>query len=212
MKNQFFGYLAALIFLVFLVHLPGRLGYVAKHPTLNKEAELPIIHMKNVGHYLNAEEMERSISHLQKAISAIKNLKRDVDTKSLEGLEKAINELEAVNDEFWSDTIDVSNMYHAFEYSLNNLAHAELEVSEMYIRSNDQKRAKIALKYARLHIRNALLFQKSIYDPNSAHVQIGQNVFTEIDSLIALENFSNLELSAKIDDIIKEVDALIVNP
>lgn len=192
-----------------MLSLPGRLGYVSEHPTLGKEASQPDIHMKNVGHYLKSEEMERSVFHLQKAIASIKKIETDVDLESVEGLDQAILELEKVNDEFWNDTIDVNHMYRAFEFTLNNLAHAELEVSEMYAETNQEDRSKLALKYAQMHVRNALLFQKAIYNPSSDHTQIEQHVFLELDSLIANESLSSVELSMKIDHIIKEVDGLI---
>lgn len=207
--NKLGWYLLALISFIIILSLPGRLGYVSKHPTLGKEAQQPDIHIKNVSHYLKSEEMERSVFHLQKAIESIKKIETDADIKSAEGLERAIKELEKVNDEFWNDTVNLDHMYQAFEYTLNNLAHAELEVSEMYAETHHEDRSKLALKYAQMHVRNALLFQKAIYEPSSSHAEIEQHVFLELDSLIAAETLSPADLSMKIDHIIHEVDELI---
>lgn len=154
--------------------------------------------------------MERSIYHLRKAIESIKRIEHDTDLASIEGLDKAILELEKVNEELVKDSINLSLIYRAFDYTLNNLAHAELEVSEMYAETNQEEKSKLAMRYAQMHVRNALLFQQAVYEPGSDHVQIEQHVFQELDSLITNEALSSADLTLKIDHIIKEVDELIL--
>ena len=207
--KKFIWYLVALIIITLALVLPGKLGYVSDHPTLNQRAEEPDIHIKNVWHYMRTEEMERSVFHLQKAIASIKAIESDADLESVEGLDRAIVELERVNDELSKDSINLSMIYRAFDYTLNNLAHAELEVSEMYAETNQEDRSKLAMRYAQMHVRNALLFQQAVYEPNSEHVKIEQHVFQELDSLISSERLSSAELTLKIDHIIKEVDELL---
>lgn len=211
MKNNLFLYLVAIIIILGLFFLPSKIGYKSNHPTLNEVSQEPAYHLKNVGHYLKAEEMERSIYHLQRAIDAIKEIERDVDLDSNDRLDAAIAALEEVNDEFWSDTIDVERMYKAFEFTLTNLAHAELEVSEMYAETNQQALAGVAVKYAQMHIRNALLFQRGIYSEGSDQLVLGNHVFEELDSLLADETMSPMEISLKIDHIIKEVDMMLAS-
>lgn len=207
--NKLIWYLGALVALIAILVLPSQLGYNAKHPTLNYVAEEPDIHIRNVGRYLEDGEIPRSIHHLKKAIETIREIESDVDSDNCECLDEAVEKLELVYADMENGEVNLNYMYETFELTLNSLAHAELEVSEQYAQKNEQKRAKRALGFAQMHIRNSLLIQKNLYDEPSEHSIIELRVMDEIDSLIENESISQVELTLKIGQIKDEVDLLI---
>lgn len=207
--GNLFGYLFTLFILSAAMLLPGRLGYVSDHPALNLIAERPSIHMENVGHYLNFNEVERGMHHLNKAIESIRQIEKDSDLSNVQGLELSISELYRVQEELIMDTLDVIQMYKSFAYALINLAKVELEVSEKYAGANQNKKARRALKYAHSHIVNSLHFQKMIHDLNSEQSLIEQQVYHQLDSLVTKEAATPDDLPAKIDHLQKGVDLVI---
>ena len=79
-----------------------------------------------------------------------------MDDKSFEKLENAIQRLEAVHKSILRDSIDNNTLRSTFEFALNSLAYAELEVSEMYSETNQLEKANTALNHAQLHIKDAM--------------------------------------------------------
>ena len=207
MNNKFLPYIVSTGVLLGLFIYASNLYFA--HPTLNDASQAPAYHLKNVSHYLRSDEVQRSVFHLNKAIEKIENIKRDANPESYAGLENAIDELLDVNDQLCSDTVNLDEMYKAFEITLNHLACTELEISEMYAEDDRQDLATVALKYAQMHIRDALVFQQCIYDEDSEHMVLERDVFRELDSLIANESVSAAEMTVKIDGILKKVDYLI---
>lgn len=180
-----------------------------EHPTLNESATMPDEYLKNVKYYAEQDRHEMSAYNLEKAIAAIWKLEGDVDEESFEMLENAVDRLEEIHKSILLNSFDSKEMSAAFEFSLNNLAHAELEISEMYAETNHMEKAKTALKYAQLHIKNAMLFHDSYWDNDFLHYAIEKRVFLEMDSLLQNESFSPMKYSLELDKMIKEVDEIL---
>lgn len=181
------------------------------NPTLNSSAQMPDEYLKGVDFYEQQDRHEMSAFNLEKAIEAIWKLESDVDDESFEKLENAVERLEVIHKSILRDSVDTREIRSAFEYALNNLAHAELEVAEMYAETNHLDQADIALKYAKLHIKNSMLFHDPYWDSNPQKLAIEKQVFIEIDSLIKNKAVSPVEYTLALDKMIKEIDEIIEN-
>jgi hypothetical protein len=94
-------------------------------------------------------------------------------------------------------------MNAAFSNTMNIISLAELRVSEKYADSNNHDMAIVALKYARLHIKNALDY------PNLPNRKLEMHIYYELDSLIKSPEISPVEIDLKIDHMIQELDQLV---
>jgi hypothetical protein len=211
MKNRFIWYILTAIGIMLALYIPHQFRYEAKHPSLNEEADFPDIYFKNVKHYAKENRYERSVYHLEQAINSIRKIETDIDDGSINLLEDAILDLEIVQNELLGDSLKDKDMLNAFEKTLNTLALAELKVSEMYAETNHRDLANMALKHAYLHIKNAMLFENSIWFEDSMHLEIEKHVYYELDSLLENQTISPIELADKINTIIVEIDRLIAS-
>ncbi|MEQ9405639.1 MAG: hypothetical protein RIM99_18765 [Cyclobacteriaceae bacterium] len=205
MKTRYLFYILGTVLVFFTLFLFNKDNVVDQHPSLSVEAERPDIYLRNAAHYAFEHDYDRSLYHLDKAIEAIRKIESDVDLQSVELLDGAISRLQNVREKFIADSTMTGDMYSEFEFSLNALAHAELRVSEMYAETNHREFATMALKHARLHLKNAIWFGDESFQ------QVENNVFLEIDSLIQNDALSPVELTSKIDRIIIELDKLLEN-
>ncbi|MEQ9467591.1 MAG: hypothetical protein RLN88_09275 [Ekhidna sp.] len=195
------------LFLIILLSQEEK--YVEKHPTLNTTAEMPDLYLRNVAYYADADKMKQSAHNLEKAIESIWKIEQDVDDASFAKLERAIKDLEIIHHAMLTDSLEGIDMSQTFEYALDNLARAELEVSEMYAETNNMDNANIALKYAQLHIKNAMLFHDGFWDSDTVQLAIERRVFEEMDSLSKNKSITPVEYVITIDKMIKEIDQIL---
>ncbi len=208
MKKQITWIIIGVITLFVIIYLVGQ-ERTPDNPTLNESAIMPDEYMRNVDYYEQKDRHAISAFNLERAIQSIWKLESDVDDQSFEKLENAIKGLEDVHKSILRDSVDSERLRSAFEFALNNLAHAELEVAEMYAETNHLDKANIALKYAQLHIKNAMLFHNPYWDQNPENLAIEKQVFLEMDSLLENEAVSPVEYTMALDKMIKEIDKII---
>lgn len=205
MKNKLVWLILGIAVIFLIIFFVQRDEEVIENPTLSVEADKPDTYLKTVANHAFNHEFDKCIYHLEKAIESIQTIESDVDQESAELLEGAISRLESVKQEFVKDSLITTDMNAAFEYSLNVLARAELRVSEMYAETNQREFAELALKHARLHVKNAQWQGDAKYEDKEHYV------FLEIDSLIQDESISPVDLTIRIDKILKEMDQLIAD-
>jgi uncharacterized protein YdcH (DUF465 family) len=181
----------------------------SEHPTLNEAALLPDKYLENVSYYEKLERFDKSAMSLGKAIEAIWKIQLDVDDDSFNHLEEVIRRLEAAHSRISKDSAHMSKLNEDFNYALTNLAKAELEIAEMYAEVHSMKKAKLALKYAQLHIKNAMLYHAPVWQESKQNLAVEENVIIEIDSLITSDVEFVADYVLKIDQVMKEVDQLI---
>lgn len=210
MRKQIIWIILGIVTLFVIFYFVGQ-EQTSKHPTLNSSAQMPDEYLKSVDYYEQEDRHSMSAFNLERAIQSIWKLESDVDDESFVKLENAIEKLEEVHRSILRDSVDAHHLRSAFEFALNNLAHAELEVAEMYAETNHLDQANIALKYAKLHIKNAMLFHNPYWDTNQNKLAIEKHVFEEIDSLIQNKAVSPVEYTLALDKMIEEIDGLITN-
>ncbi len=209
MKKQIILILVAVVVIFTFLYFFNRTPEIDQHPSLTASAQMPDFYLKNVDHYEDEELHEMSAFNLEKAIESIWKLEKDVDEKSFQKLEREVLVLEEIHRRLLEDSIDIDEMRSAFEKTMSSLAHAELEIAEMYAETNHLNQANIALKYARLHIKNAMLFHNHYWKGDSGQLAIEKKVFQEMDSLLNNESASPVEYSMAIDKMIKEIDEIL---
>lgn len=207
MKLKFLTNLGALVFLIsiFYVIRLFDVSYEAEHPSLNEKNMSPDIHLNNVRHYTREVDRDRSLYHLDKAIQSIQYLKSDVDLNTSEIVEESVKELIYVYEKIKEDTVVQDDLNHAFEFALTSLSLAELRVSVRYAESNNLKLSRIALKYAKLHLKHALEYAET----NDA-TNYEKHIYHEIDSLLANFNEAPVLITERIDHMVDEIDSLIL--
>jgi hypothetical protein len=201
-----FKYLALVLFVFSIFYLGTQLhiSYEDEHASLNDQNLEPDLHLSNVRHFVRENAYERGVYHLEKAIESLREYESDIDLESGEKIEGVIDRLEGVQLELNKDSLNADDMSQAFSETLKALTLAELRVSEKYAESNAYDLSLVALKYAKLHLKNAL----SYADLPERKFEL--KVYAELDSLINSPEASPIELSMKIDQMIKEIDELII--
>ena len=120
--------------------------------------------------------------------------------------------MEALHASLAKDSFNSHDINKDFNFALKNLAHAELEIAEMYAETEHFDQSKIALKYAQLHIKNAMLYHSPFWKESTENLVVEEQVFDRLDSLITSQTTSVADHVFTIDALIKQVDSLIVKP
>ncbi|MFT6866456.1 MAG: HEPN domain-containing protein [Cyclobacteriaceae bacterium] len=199
---KFIGF-AILIICMAYIASKVHLTYKDDHVSLNDANLNADMFLKNARLFAKEGAYDRSLFHLQSAVKSLKNLELDVDVESSEYVETAIEQLEDIERELLTDSLKSDDMNAAFSNTMNIISLAELRVSEKYADSNNHDMAIVALKYARLHIKNALDY------PNLPNRKLEMHIYYELDSLIKSPEISPVEIDLKIDHMIQELDQLV---
>ena len=101
------------------------------------------------------------------------------------------------------------DVYEAFDFTLNALAKAEVKLSESALKSNQNELAKLSLKQAQIHVKNAFLLDYSNRSNRTKHFDLEVEVFNEIDSLIKSDSISVREMDKRLSKISNELDILM---
>lgn len=205
---KFLAYFGTLIIIFGFFYTLGHIGagYISDHPTLNETAAEPDMYLHNVKHYTKEFGTERSLYHLEKAITTIKIIETDIDLNTSKEVDQALLSLEKIYEEILSDSLIKEDMHKVFQYTLNALALAELRVSERYSESNHLDLAMVAMKYARLHIKNALKYA------DLKSLKFEQDIYLEVDSILSNESMAAVIITEKIDKVIGELEAQLNSP
>ncbi len=197
---KLFSYIG-LLFLGFLaLYLSGTYIEHFVPTTLTSEVVEPDILLSNSKRYFQDDAHERSMKHLIHAIEAIEKIEQEIDDDSKRRVDLAVVDLKNIYAEMSHDTFNITKLNEASVKALNALTYAELKVSEHYVESHELNKARIALGYGMLHIKNALLFaegRKKEYE-----VQL----YAEIDSIVENNHLSDDELIEKLEHMIAELD------
>lgn len=206
MKLRSLGNIGTLLFFISIFYVLKLFDsrYETQHPTLNDESKDPILYLNNVRRYTRESDDNRSMYHLDKAIQSIEYLETDVDLNTSKIVDEAVEKLKYIYEEIRKDTLITDDMNHAFEFALTSLSLAELRVSERYAESNQLELSRVALKYTKLHLKNALE-----YASNNNATQFEKHVFHEVDSLLANYENAPVLITAQIDHLINEMDSLL---
>ena len=128
------------------------------HPTLNDSAELPDAFLIDAVIYHQRGNLKQTLNKIEGAVQSIWNLEKDVDESGVKLLEEAIIELEILHKQLLTNSASSNAIRHLYKDVLNILASVEIRVAENQIKKKHFHQAKIALRYACLHLKNSYLF------------------------------------------------------
>ena len=170
---------------------------------LTEEAVKPDLLLDYTKLYLKEDAYDRSLSQLDYAIAAIRNIEADLDDESNRILEVSIKDLEKVKMEMEMDSLVTQDLNIAFSKALNALTLAELKISEVLIKSDHPRDAIVALKYGMYHVKNALKYSEGSKKEYEIHI------YEEIDSLLDNRSLSQQEMIDRLEIMIAELDTLV---
>jgi hypothetical protein len=194
---------AVIVGIIFFAISKLHMSYEDDHTSLNDHNLEADLYLGNARHYMKENAYERSVFHIEKAKTALRELEYDIDLNSGEEIEKAIKELDLIEAELENDSLVSEDMYAAFSHTMQTISLAELRISEKYAESNKMDISMVALKYSKLHLKNALNYTKL---PDQMH---SKKIYEEMDSLMSAPKSSPVETAEKIDRLIKELDSVV---
>ncbi|MEO9475797.1 MAG: hypothetical protein ABJG41_09690 [Cyclobacteriaceae bacterium] len=205
MKAPAILYLGFVIFIISLLYLFTRVDFTYEdtHSSLNDANLETDLHLSNAQHFVKESANERGLYHVEQAIASLRNLENDIDLESGQNVESAIVKLEEFEEQLKSNEVSPEKMSEVFATTLKILSLSELRISERYAESDQFGYAVVALKYARLHLKNALEYE------NLSDKKFDLHVYYELDSLINAPEASPIEVSMKIDHMIEELNSRV---
>ncbi len=170
---------------------------------LREEVVRPDVYMGNSKVYFKEHSQDRSIAQLELAIESIEHIMHELEEANQIEVGQSIAEMERVLDEMRSESLEMEELNRVFFKALNVLTKAELKVSETLLQSDKSTNAKIALKYAMYHLKNALEFSKGTKKEYEAHI------YDEIDSLLEVRHLDDNYMLQRLEEMIAEIDAIM---
>ncbi len=195
-------------FVMIVVLFGGLYGYTkwreeTEIALLTEEAVKPDLLLDYSTYNLREHAYEKSLSQLDQAIEAIRNIEADLDDESKRLLELSIVDLEKIRMEMESDSLVREDLDAAFSKALNALTIAELKVSEILISEHHSRDALIALKYGMYHVKNALKYS------DGSKKEYEMHIYEEMDSLLENRSLSEAEMVERLERMIAELDTLV---
>jgi hypothetical protein len=180
-----------------------------QHPTINRQAMEPDNFLLEALDSEGQKRHHKRAIKIEKAIQAIWKLEPDVDSINFERLEQTIKKLEMVHRKILRDSITNDELLMALNLALGNLTHVELAVAAKYSESNQPAETRAAIKYAKLHLKNALILQKAGSTEDSLLYKAEIQLLGQIDKLLSREDLSPTEYSKSIDQMIGDIDKVL---
>lgn len=196
-------YIFTLIIVFGLFYLISTRFASDKITLLKEEAVDPDLFLSNSRVYYQDHAYQRSIRHLDNAITSIKAIEADIDEQGKDLLEEVIIDLEIVRKELETDSLVVDDLNTSYSEALNALTSAELKVTKALIEADHDGEAIVALKYGMMHLKNTLQYTSGEKKEYEIHI------YEEIDSLLEHSAIPHDQMVEKLDKIMLELDSLL---
>ncbi len=171
-----------------------------EHPQITELAVEPDLLINSADRYLHDHKRLAAIEFLEDAIALMKLLEKDGDEVSMQAIEVAIHDLEAIEAHIKAEDVNDDLMYEAFADAMNSLAFASLRVSEQLIKEGKQDEADKTLHYAMEHLQNSIKYARG--DQKEEEMKIASHLNRIIE-----EHLQN-DISA-IDAVMAEIDSVV---
>ncbi len=193
----YLGFVAAFFLTLFAIH---HFAMKSAPSTLTADVVEPDILLSNSKKYFEEDAHQRSMEHLYRAIQAIEKIEQDIDDDSKKKVDKAVKSLKNIYSEMKHDTFNIKKLNEASVKALNALTYAELKVTEHFVESHELDKARVALQYGMLHVKNALMFSEGV----KKEYEI--KIYAELDSLLNHDHFTDKQLIEHLEKMINEMD------
>ncbi len=199
-KNIYYVLFLVVVVTAIIVYLKIDREKKKENPQITELAVEPDLLINSADRYLHDHKRLTSIEFLEDAIALMKLLEKDGDSVSMQAIEVAIGDLEAVERHIKAEDINDDLMYEAFADAMNSLAYASLRVSEELIRQGRTEQADKTLHYAMEHLQNSIKYARG--DQKEEEIKIAQHLNRIIE-----EHLQN-DLSV-IDGVMAEIDSVV---
>ncbi|MFT4833436.1 MAG: hypothetical protein ACI83W_001361 [Marinoscillum sp.] len=196
------GYIIFVTVILLTFHFVGTFHKNTSPSTLNEEAVKPDLLLSNSRQYYSERSRRRSLHQLSMAIEAIRKIEQDMDDESKTKVDAAVAELDEIRREMSHESFDLEHLNKASIRALNALTYAELKVTEHFVESHETDKAKVALKYGMVHIKNALMYA------SGSKKDYELKIYEEMDSVLSDGKLTEKEIIEKLELIIEELDNL----
>ncbi len=199
-KNIYYVLFLVVILTAIVVYLKITREKNEEHPQITELAVEPDLLINSADRYLHDHKRLAAIEFLEDAIALMKLLEKDGDDVSLQAIEVAIHDLEAIEAHIKADDINDDLMYEAFADAMNSLAFASLRVSEELIKEGKEEEADKTLHYAMEHLQNSIKYARG--DQKEEEMKIAAHLNRIIE-----EHLQN-DISV-IDEVMAEIDSVV---
>ncbi len=194
-----------IVFIGFVLGVFFLISYlIPSDPLLDSAREADRL-MNNSRLYAKEHAYRRSLSHLDMAVRAIKEIEQKLDKEDHEIIEVALKDLKKVSNEIKMRKPVDSDMHHAFAKALNALTYAELKVTEHFVETDQYHEAKVAMKYGMIHIQNALKFV------GSEDKEYEMHIYNEMDSLMKDESKDKKAILQELERMESELNDFVTH-
>lgn len=190
MKTTFYTLLGLTVFFAAL-YFADQYNKLNTHPTLNDSAEIPDNLLIEVVIANQRGEKNESIIKLERTIKSLWILEKDLDENGALQLENAIQKLETLHKLLITDAASAQYIRQVYKDVLGSLAAIQLRVAKNQLQTD---KARIALRYAYIHLKNAQIFQNSAAQ-SKEDLQL-ERLTERIDMLISKNNLISEKFDA----------------
>ena len=175
-----------------------------ENPITTDYATRPDTYLESANRDIKRHYFKTSQRGIDKAITAMRLIEGEVDEKSVEAINYAIEELLLIKAEIAQDVVDHEHLKEGFTYALNALAYTQMRASEDFCNRGENVMARDALIYAMDHLHNAMRFS------DFEETQLELTAFNTIDSLINNDLIHKQALQASLRPLIYVMDSIIL--
>jgi hypothetical protein len=193
MKTTFYTILGLTVFFAAL-YFADQYNKLNTHPTLNDSAEIPDNLLIEVVIANQRGEKNESIIKLERTIKSLWILEKDLDENGALLLENVIQKLETLHKLLITDAASAQYIRQVYKDVLGSLAAIQLRVAKNQLQTDKTSKARIALKYAYIHLKNAQIFQNSAAQ-SKEDLQL-ERLTERIDMLISKNNLISEKFDA----------------
>lgn len=200
-KNIYYVLFLVVLLTAIVVYLKITREKNEEHPQITELAVEPDLLINSADRYLHDHKRLAAIEFLEDAIALMKLLEKDGDDVSLQAIEVAIHDLEAIEAHIKADDVNDDLMYEAFADAMNSLAFASLRVSEELIKEGKEEEADKTLHYAMEHLQNSIKYARG--DQKEEEIKIAAHLNRIIDEHLQNDISVIEEVMAEIDSVVK---------
>lgn len=199
-RNIYYILFLVVILTAIVVYLKITREKNEEHPQITELAVEPDLLINSADRYLHDHKRLAAIEFLEDAIELMKLLEKDGDDVSMQAIEVAIHDLEAIEQHIKAEDVNDDLMYEAFADAMNSLAFASLRVSEELIKEGKAEEADKTLHYAMEHLQNSIKYARG--DQKEEEMKIASHLNEIIE-----EHLQN-DIS-RIDQVMAEIDSVV---
>ncbi|MEO9966434.1 MAG: hypothetical protein ABJF11_11630 [Reichenbachiella sp.] len=166
----------------------------------------PVKHLSDARHLIVNKDFNGAIKEMDDAMMQMRVIERYADSSSVAHIERAVQDLEIVEDEIRSDSLVVEDLNKAFFNALNSIAHVCMTLSENNL---DQGERFKAMRFMNATFAEMIASLKFVNTDELRHKE--EKVIGHVREIIDQMEATNYTFRFDYDSINHELEELIDN-